>query len=229
MKAFHLQRAPSAQNAVALIGATHEETVSNIIALRDGTPPSYENARALAPKLMMDGDINWSLSQCDSIVWELQKKINKELLESIGEYRSSISPKWYRRPDKVKFEGSGLSIALQPLGVWSDGEQLFVDWLQPWKYKSLTSHQQNILYTLHKHRFLIGTYFDAKFRVVEFCAHAKDKVRGLTVIQDAFSELSDEALDAELRKLLAAVEEAKGTPKRERPSKPIRKDPELPF
>ena len=91
MTKFRLQKAPSAQNAVALIAETLEQTVDNILSFRDGgTPPSYEPTRALAPTLMEEGNLAWCLAQCDPIKWDLQKTINKELLHSLSGYRNLI-------------------------------------------------------------------------------------------------------------------------------------------
>ncbi|GGL42021.1 hypothetical protein GCM10010983_44060 [Caulobacter rhizosphaerae] len=230
MTKFRLQKAPSAQNAVALIAETLEQTVDNILSFRDGgTPPSYEPTRALAPTLMEEGNLAWCLAQCDPIKWDLQKTINKELLHSLSGYRNLIEAKWYRRPAKVQYEGHGLSVPLQPLGVWSDGKQLFVDWLQPWKHKGMTPRQLDILYTLHRHRFLIGSYFDAEFRCVEFQVPENEDSRKLNLEFGTFSELSDDELGQELKKLLAAIEVASKVPRKPKVRKADEDQPDLPF
>ena len=233
MKSFSLTKAPSAQNAIALIGPTKEATLKNIIDLaRGSSPPSYEASRALAPELMEKGDLEWCLSQCSSIRWELQRRMNEDLLTALHKYRGTIAPRWYRRPMKVHYEGHRLSIPLQPMGVWSDGRTLSVDWLQPWKHKSMSRRQLDILFTLHAHRFLIGNYFGASFRVINLMADPESGERSLEVLEhDAFTELADDEVASELTKLAEALEEFRQMPRE--PTAPRRKpgdgQMELPF
>jgi hypothetical protein len=233
MKSFSLAKAPSAQNAVVLIGQTTSETLANIVELAGGgSPPSYETSRVLAPTLMEKNDLQWCLRQCSGITWDLQRQINEELLATLSGYRSLINPRWYRRPAKTHYEGHGVSIALQPMGVWSDGDTLFVDWLQPWKYKEMSRRHRDILFTLLKHRFLIGDYFEARFRFVNLMATPETRERAVWIEQhESFTELSDEELGSELIKLAEALNEFSELPKEPRKprSKPDDKRRELPF